>query len=337
MRQLKISTTITNRDEKALERYLAEVSSKSQPMTPEDEFEAGMMLSSNDKAKVEEGFNKLIMCNLRFVVSVAKQYKSGNHAFTTSDLIQYGNEGLIKAAARFDPTRGFKFISYAVWWIRQRILQAISDEGRPVRLPLNQTSKLNKVRDVEAYLQQIHGRDPSMEEVADEMVKRDITRQLVNKMGLEELSPEFEKHMAIEYAKEMAKMDKSGYNLSQLKQAGSRSVHLDAYVSDESQEKRFIDIMPSTSFEEIENQQNIKDAAGQLRTFMSGLHERERSVLSSFFGLDGSMPKSLDEIGSDHDITRERVRQIKEKALRKLRGNASFKKQSYILREALLS
>ncbi len=236
MRQLKITTSITNRDEGSLDKYLSDVNSAPPPMTPDQEFEAGVQAKSADKEESNIGVQKLIMHNLRFVISVAKQYKGGNHTLSTNDLVQYGNEGLIKAANRFDPTRGFKFISYAVWWIRQSIMQYISNEGRSVRLPLNQNAKVNKSRTAEAKLQQLLGREPSREEVSEEMVKMEITRELTEKMGLAPLSPEFESYMAIEFEKEMQKADKITADLSQAQGAGSRVFSLDAYVSEDGSE-----------------------------------------------------------------------------------------------------
>lgn len=336
MRQLKITQTITNRDERSLEKYLSDVSAAPKPMTGEEEHEAGMMVRSGTPEQAKIGMNKLVVCNLRFVVSVAKQYKAMSHTFSTSDLIQYGNEGLIKAASRFDPTRGFKFISYAVWWIRQRIIQAISDEGRAVRLPLNQTSRLNKARNAEAYLQQLHGREASNEEVLHEMIKRDITRQLTTKMGLDVLSPEFERHMAEEFEKELKKADKANYTLSHLQIAGARTASLDAFVNDDSQDQRFIDRLVSTSFESHEREQQLKDIRKRLSAQMQMLSEREREILTRFYGLDGQAAATLDEMGTQYELSRERVRQIKEKAMRRLKSNYSFKRDMRQILENLV-
>lgn len=325
MRQLKITQTITQREEKSLDKYLSDISAAPKPMTGEEEHEAGMLVLSKEPEKVEAGMYKLIVCNLRFVVSVAKQYKASSHTFSTSDLIQYGNEGLIKAASRFDPTRGFKFISYAVWWIRQHIIQAISDEGRAVRLPLNQTSRLNKSRTVEAYLQQLHGREPSNEEILYEMIKRDVTRQLTVKMGMDVLSEEFERHMAIEFEKELKKAERTNYTLSHLQVAGSRTMSLDAYVSEDSKDMRFIDRLESGSFELHQHELQLSDIRKRLHSQMEMLTSREREVIIRYFGLDGNPQSTLDEIGNDFELTRERVRQIKEKAMRRLKSNHSFK------------
>jgi len=325
MRQLKITPTITNRDERSLEKYLTEVSAAPKPMTGEEEHEAGMMVMSGDQKKVQVGMNRLIMSNLRFVVSVAKQYKASSHTFSTSDLIQYGNEGLIKAASKFDPTRGFKFISYAVWWIRQRIIQAISDEGRTVRLPLNQTTRLNKARNAEAYLQQIHGRDPSSEEVLHEMIKREVTRQLTTKMGLDVLSPEFERYMEAEFEKGLKKADRSNYSLPQLQVAGAKAMSLDSYVSEDNQDQRHIDRLASNAYETQERELQISDIRKRLMVQLNILTERERYVVERYYGLNGKAELTLDEIGTDLELTRERVRQIREKAMRRLKSKGSFR------------
>lgn len=336
MRQLKITPTITNRDERSLEKYLSDVNAAPKPMTGEEEHEAGMMVRSGTPEQAEMGMKRLIVCNLRFVVSVAKQYKAASHTFSTSDLIQYGNEGLIKAASKFDPTRGFKFISYAVWWIRQRIMQAISDEGRSVRLPLNQTSRLNKARNAEAYLQQLHGREPSNEEVLHEIIKRDITRQLTSKLGIDVLSPEFERHMAEEFEKELRKAEKANFTLSHLQVAGAKTMSLDAYVSDDHQEQRYIDRLASNSFESHEREQQLADIRKRLNSQMTMLSSREREVITRFFGLDGRAAATLDEMGNEFELSRERVRQIKEKAMRRLKSNSSFKHDMRLILENLV-
>lgn len=336
MRQLKITQTITNREEKSLDKYLSDINSAPKPMTGDEEHEAGMMVMSGTPEQVEKGMYRLIVCNLRFVVSVAKQYKASSHTFSTGDLVQYGNEGLIKAAGRFDPTRGFKFISYAVWWIRQRIIQAISDEGRPVRLPLNQTSRLNKSKTAEAYLQQLHGRDPSNEEILHEMIKRDITRQLTTKMGLSELSEEFERHMAIEFEKEMKRAEKANYKLSHLQVAGARTMSLDAYVSEDNRDMRFVDRLESGSFEMQERELQLADIRKRLNSQMNMLSVREREVITRTYGLDGKTAATLEELGDEFELTRERVRQIREKAMRRLKSNASFKNDLRLIFENLV-
>lgn len=336
MRQLKITQSITNREEKSLDKYLSDISSAPKPMTGEEEQEAGMMVMSGDPEKVKIGIYRLVVCNLRFVVSVAKQYKASNHTFSIGDLIQYGNEGLIKAASRFDPTRGFKFISYAVWWIRQRIIQAISDEGRSVRLPSNQHGRLNKSKAVASYLQQLHGREPSTEEILHEMVKRDVTHQLTTKMGLDELSAEFERHMAIEFEKELKKAERSNYTLVQLQVASTQPMSLDSYVNNDNQDMRFIDRLESGSFERQERDLQLADIRKRLSSQMEMLSPREREVINRTYGLDGKPAATLEEMSSEFELTRERVRQIREKAMRRLRSNRSFTNDLRLILENLV-
>ncbi len=279
MRQLKITQSITNRESQSLDKYLHEIG-KVDLITAEEEVILAQKIREGDQAALE----RLTKTNLRFVVSVAKQYQ--NQGLTLGDLINEGNLGLIKAAKRFDETKGFKFISYAVWWIRQSILQAIAEQSRIVRLPLNQVGSLSKISKAFSKLEQEFEREPSPEELADTLETT---------------------------------VDKISDTLSN----SGRHVSMDApFVQGE--ENTLLDVLdnkePNTDSILID-----ESLAEEIRRSLSSLTEREREIIMLFFGLSGSSPFSLEEIGEKFSLTRERVRQIKDKALQRLRHTSRSK------------
>lgn len=271
MRQLKITPSVTARTQ-TVEEYLRDLG-KLEMITPEEETELAVRIQAGDDA----AFKRLVEANLRFVVSVAKQYQ--NRGLDLPDLINEGNIGLMKAALKFDPTRGFKFVSYAVWWIRQQILQSLSDKGRLVRLPLNQVGILNKIGRARTEFLQENEREPTDEELS----------------ALLDISP-----------------DKLGESVM----SDIRGLPLD-FPLGEDQTESLIDILPNndspSADKELENESLRKD----IDTVMGVLNERERRVLVLCFGL-GCPPMTLEEIGENLDLTRERVRQLKMKAIHKL-------------------
>ncbi|MBS1764491.1 MAG: sigma-70 family RNA polymerase sigma factor [Bacteroidetes bacterium] len=277
MRQLRIQKSITNRESQSLDKYLQEISREGM-VTAEEEAILARRIREGD----QEALNKLTRANLRFVVSVAKQYQ--NQGLSLPDLINEGNVGLIKAASRFDETRGFKFISYAVWWIRQSILQAIAEQARIVRLPLNQVGSLRRINKVFAKLEQEYEREPSTEEIAEIM------------------------EVPIEKIAETLK-------------APGKHISMDApFVGNE--ESTLLDVIENTDSPEADsglmNESLNKEIERSLRT----LSEREREVVKMFYGIGINHNLSMDEIGVLLGLTRERVRQIKEKAIRRLRNNS---------------
>jgi len=279
MRQLKITQSITNRESQSLDKYLHEIG-KVDLITAEEEVILAQKIREGDQAALE----RLTKTNLRFVVSVAKQYQ--NQGLTLGDLINEGNLGLIKAAKRFDETKGFKFISYAVWWIRQFILQAIAEQSRIVRLPLNQVGSLSKISKAFSKLEQEYEREPSPEELAETLETT---------------------------------VDKISDTLSN----SGRHVSMDApFVTGE--ENTLLDVLgnkePNTDSLLID-----ESLAEEIRRSLSSLTEREREIVTLFFGLGGSSPFSLEEIGEKFSLTRERVRQIKDKALQRLRHTSRSK------------
>lgn len=280
MRQLKITKQITSRDTKSLDRYLQEIG-KIDLITADEEVELAIRIREGDDIALE----KLVNSNLRFVVSAAKQYQ--NRGLTLSDLINEGNLGLVKAAKRFDETRGFKFISYAVWWIRQSILQAISQQSRVVRLPLNKIGAINKMYEVYSVLEQKHERPPTAEEIAREL------------------------DMSVTHVK------------SSMKNSG-RQVSMDAPLKEGQSSNRY-DVMKSkeTTSPDIKvmKESMLSDIDDALKT----LPRKEGDVLRLYFGIGERNPMSLVEIGELFDISRERVRQIKEKAIRMLRHKSRNK------------
>ncbi|HYG17751.1 MAG TPA: RNA polymerase sigma factor RpoD/SigA [Ohtaekwangia sp.] len=286
MRQLKISKQITNRESQSLDKYLQEIG-KVDLITSEVEVQLAVRIREGDQVALE----KLTKANLRFVVSVAKQYQ--NHGLTLGDLINEGNLGLIKAAKRFDETRGFKFISYAVWWIRQSIMQALAEQSRIVRLPLNRVSSLNKISKTFSDLEQKFQREPSPEELADVI---GVSTQEV---------------------------------IENLKVSG-RHVSMDApFVNGE--ENSLLDVLTDDSNETPDAGLMIDSLQKEVLRALSTLTQRESDVISFYFGLNGNPAMTLEEIGALFNLTRERVRQIKEKATRRLRHTSRSKTlQSYL-------
>ncbi len=275
MRQLKISKQVTNRDTLSLDKYLHEIG-RIELLNPEMEVELAKKVKLGDRA----AFEKLIKANLRFVVSVAKQYQ--NQGLSLSDLINEGNLGLIKAAERFDETRGFKFISYAVWWIRQSILQALAEDARIVRLPLNKIGSISKINRTFSQLEQEFQREPTMEELA----------------AVLELKPD---------------LIEDSLNLSSL------HVSMDAPLRDE-EENTLYDILLNSYSPVADNELMKNSLRKEIVRSLATLSEREADILRFFFGLNEYPAMTLEEIGEKMDLTRERVRQIKEKAIKKLKN-----------------
>ena len=275
MRQLKITKSITNREGESLEKYLQDIG-KEELLSAEEEVSLAIRIREGDQKALE----RLTKANLRFVVSVAKQYQ--NQGLALPDLINEGNLGLIKAAERFDETRGFKFISYAVWWIRQSILQAIADQSRIVRLPLNQVSSVNKIGQLSSRFEQENERRPSVDELSEHIdLPKEKIDEAMNING---------KHVSVD----APFVD------------GDDSSLLDVLVNDSS---------PSADKQLL--QESLKQ---EIQKVLEGLNERERMVITAFFGI-GQPEMTLDEIGEKYKLSRERVRQIKEKAIRRLRFN----------------
>ena len=274
MRQLKITKSITNRNTASLDKYLQDIG-REDLITADEEVELARRIRAGDQIALE----KLTKANLRFVVSVAKQYQ--NQGLSLPDLINEGNVGLIKAAKRFDETRGFKFISYAVWWIRQSILQALAEQSRIVRLPLNQVGSLNRIKKISSRLEQKLERPPSAREIANEM--------------------DLPKHK-IDFAMKIA----------------TRYVSTDApIIEDES--TSFLDLfVPDTNESTDENLLN-ESLGKEIQRSLATLNEKERDVVNMYYGIGQNHGYTLDEIGAKFNLTRERVRQIKEKAIRRLR------------------
>ncbi|MEM9416938.1 MAG: RNA polymerase sigma factor RpoD/SigA [Bacteroidota bacterium] len=277
MRQLKISKQITNRESQSLDKYLQEIG-KVDLLTADEEVALAKRIKAGDKKALE----KLTKANLRFVVSVAKQYQ--NQGLSLSDLINEGNTGLIKSAQRFDETRGFKFISYAVWWIRQSILQALAEQSRIVRLPLNRVGSLNKISRTFSQLEQKYEREPTTEELAEVL---DVTVNEVN---------------------------------DTMKVSG-RHVSVDApFVQGE--ENSLLDVLENNSDEKPDDELMNDSLRKEIQRSLATLTEREADVILLYFGLGGNHPMTLEEIGARFQLTRERVRQIKEKGIKKLRHSS---------------
>ena len=303
MRQLKITKSITNRDSESFNKYLTEVSQIGDVISPEEEIELARRIKNGDEKAAE----KLIKANLRFVVSVAKQY-SGKAPLP--DLIQEGNLGMIRAAQRFDETRGFKFISYAVWWIRQAILQSIADDGRMIRLPLNKLGNLNKINAAISELNQHLERQPTEDEISDYLVEKELNK------GVHESGPN----------KGMTKGDPSKFTIDRIKytmEDGYRVNSLDAPMTTETDSGTMMDFLEGDSEHDINKVIQSSDLQIDLKRVMQRLATREKDVLILYFGLFGTTPISLEEIGEKYDLTRERVRQIKEKGVRKLKNRLS--------------
>jgi RNA polymerase primary sigma factor len=280
MRQLKITKQVTNRETASLDKYLQEIG-KVELITAEEEVELAQRIKAGDQRALE----KLTKANLRFVVSVAKQYQ--NQGLTLPDLINEGNLGLIKAAQRFDETRGFKFISYAVWWIRQSILQALAEQSRIVRLPLNKIGSINKINKAYAALEQEHERAPSAEEIAGvlEMGENDVKESMRN---------------------------------------SGRHVSMDAPLV-EGEDSNLYDVLNLGDSPNPDEELMHDSLRTEIERSLATLTPREGDVVRLYFGLNGQHPMTLEEIGEKFDLTRERVRQIKEKAIRRLKHTSRSK------------
>ena len=279
MRQLKITKSITNRESDSLDKYLQEIGHE-ELISVDEEVELAQRIKKGDRKALE----KLTKANLRFVVSVAKQYQ--NQGLSLPDLINEGNVGLIRAAEKFDETRGFKFISYAVWWIRQSILQAIAEQSRIVRLPLNQVGSVNKINRVLNKFEQEHERRPSIDEIADNV---DIP------------------HDKIEEAMKV----------------NTRHVSVDAPFAD-GEDNSLLDVLPNNDSPMADRKLVLESLREEINRALQTLNERERNIIEAFFGIN-QPEMTLEEIGDKYGRTRERVRQIKEKAIRRLRHNTKNK------------
>jgi RNA polymerase primary sigma factor len=273
MRQLKITKQVTNRDTPSLDKYLQEIG-RVDLISPEDEVVLARKIKSGD----DEALRKLVKANLRFVVSVAKQYQ--NQGMSLPDLINEGNLGLMKAAQRFDETRGFKFISYAVWWIRQAILQSLAEQARIVRLPVNKIGSINRINRAFARLEQEYEREPSSQEIADmlEMIQEDVKDAL---------------------------------------KTNGRTVSMDAPISSE-EDNTMYDVLQSADTPSPDKNLINESLAYEIERALSTLAPRESKVLKLYFGLGMKHPFTLEEIGEELNLTRERVRQIKEKAIKRI-------------------
>ncbi len=279
MRQLKITKSITNRESASLDKYLQEIG-KEELLSIDEEVELAQRIRKGDRKALE----RLTKANLRFVVSVAKQYQ--NQGLSLSDLINEGNVGLIKAAEKFDETRGFKFISYAVWWIRQSILQAIAEQSRIVRLPLNQVGSVNKITRALNQFEQENERRPNTREIAE---RTDIPEEKID----------------------------------EALQVNGRHISVDAPFVD-GEDNSLLDVMVNDNSPMADLELVKESLNAEIKTALQMLSERERNVITAFFGI-GQPEMTLEEIGAKYGLTRERVRQIKEKAIRRLRSNTKNK------------
>ena len=284
MRQLKITKSITNRESASLDKYLQEIG-REELISVSEEVELAQRIKKGDQVALE----KLIKANLRVVVSVAKQYQ--NQGLSLPDLINEGNLGLIRAAQKFDETRGFKFISYAVWWIRQSILQALAEQSRIVRLPLNQVGSLNKITKEMARFEQENERRPSTEELAE-------------------------------------RLDMSVDKISDAIQVSGRPISVDAPFV-EGEDNSLLDVLANDDSPMADADLNKESLSKEVDRALKQLYDREREILKMFFGI-GCQEMTLEEIGAKFDLTRERVRQIKEKAIRRLKGQKSKLLKSYL-------
>ncbi len=279
MRQLKITRSITNRDSESLEKYLQEIG-REELLSSEEEVELAQRIRKGDRKALE----RLTKANLRFVVSVAKQYQ--NQGLSLPDLINEGNVGLIKAAEKFDETRGFKFISYAVWWIRQSILQAIAEQSRIVRLPLNQVSSVNKINQILSQFEQENERRPSVDEISE-------------------------------------RLDLSEEKIDEAMMVSGRHVSVDAPFAD-GEDNSLLDVLVNDDAPMADKQLVVESLRAEISRVLMMLNERERCVITAFYGI-GQPEMTLEEIGNRYGLTRERVRQIKEKAIRRLRNSTTNK------------
>lgn len=279
MRQLKITKSITNRESAALDKYLQEIGHEDL-ISIEEEIELAQRIKKGDRKALE----KLTKANLRFVVSVAKQYQ--NQGLSLPDLINEGNLGLIKAAEKFDETRGFKFISYAVWWIRQSILQAIAEQSRIVRLPLNQVGSVNKINRILNKFEQEHERRPNVDEISDQI-------------------------------------DLPEDKIVEAMKVNGKHISVDAPIM-EGADSSLLDVLPNTESPMADNELVMESLREEVASALNVLNERERNIIECFYGIN-QREMTLEEIGDKFGLTRERVRQIKEKALRRLRQNTKSK------------
>ena len=284
MRQLKITKSITNRESASLDKYLQEIGRKDL-ITVDEEVELAQKIKQGDQAALD----KLVSANLRFVVSVAKQYQ--NQGLSLPHLIDEGNLGLIKAAQKFDETRGFKFISYAVWWIRQSILQALAEQSRIVRLPLNQVGSLNKIGKALQRFEQENERRPSPAELAEQL-------------------------------------DVPVEKIADTMKVSGRHVSVDAPFVD-GEDNSLLDVLPNEDSPMADSSLTQESLSKEVNRALEQLNPRERDILKMFFGI-GCQEMTLEEIGAKFDLTRERVRQIKEKAIRRLKGQKSKLLKSYL-------
>ncbi len=280
MRQLKITKQVTNRESKSLDKYLQDIS-KLPLITADEEVELAQRIKQGDQVALD----KLTTSNLRFVVSVAKQYQ--NQGLTLPDLINEGNAGLVKAAKRFDETRGFKFISYAVWWIRQAILQALAEQSRIVRLPLNKIGSINKINKAYSFLEQAHQRPPSAEEIAKELelTVKDVKQSMKN---------------------------------------SGRHISMDAPLK-EGETSSLYDVVSSGDSPNPDRNLMTESLSLEIDRALNTLSQKESDVIRLNFGLSNQPPMTLDEIGKTFDLTRERVRQIREKGIRRLKHTSKSK------------
>ncbi|MBP5400844.1 MAG: RNA polymerase sigma factor RpoD/SigA [Bacteroidales bacterium] len=280
MRQLNITKQVTNRETASLDKYLHDIG-KVELITAEEEVELARKIKDGD----QEALEKLTKANLRFVVSVAKQYQ--NQGLSLPDLINEGNLGLIKAAQRFDETRGFKFISYAVWWIRQSILQALAEQSRIVRLPLNKIGTINKINKAYAYLEQEYEREPRADEIA-------------------------------------ALLDITESEVKDSMRNSSRHLSMDASLTQD-KDNNMYDVLKSEDSPTPDKGLLYESLKQEINRTISTLPQREADIIKLYFGLDSKHPMTLEEIGEKFELTRERVRQIKEKAIRRLKNQAKCK------------
>lgn len=284
MRQLKITKSITNRESASLDKYLQEIG-REELISVQEEVELAQRIRKGDR----KALDKLTRANLRFVVSVAKQYQ--NQGLSLPDLINEGNLGLIRAAQKFDETRGFKFISYAVWWIRQSILQALAEQSRIVRLPLNQVGSLNKINKELSRFEQEHERRPSAEELAE-------------------------------------RLDLAADKVADTLKVSGRHISVDAPFVD-GEDNSLLDVLVNDDSPMADTRLNQESLAKEVNRALQQLGDRERDILKMFLGI-GCQEMTLEEIGAKFDLTRERVRQIKEKAIRRLKGQKSRLLKSYL-------
>ncbi|HOD87814.1 MAG: RNA polymerase sigma factor RpoD/SigA [Bacteroidota bacterium] len=290
MRQLRITRQVTNRDSIAFEKYLQEIS-REEMISSAEEIELAKRIKDGD----QEAVDKLVLANLRFVVSVAKQYQ--NQGLSLQDLVNEGNYGLLVAAKRFDETRGFKFISYAVWWIRQSILHAIAVKGRMIRLPLNKIGVLNKVYSTSLALEQKLEREPSLAEIAEET-------------------------------------DYNFKNVNEVLKYQGKTLSMDAPLSNSEGDDDFTmgDLLSSTQTLSVEKTLNNDSLKIEINEALKILSERERKIITMFFGLEDESPKTYEEISEALNLTRERIRQLKESSLKKLRQSSKRNiLQSYLI------